>query len=185
MIHTLIFHNGTVPYTSTSVRRTYHGGYGRVYTVCYTHLPILFDIYLVDTHTAVCTHTYLQSRQRQLVLRSTRVCILKNLVLESCRNTLKQPMYRSVDMNINHHACVSVCTRMTLRCRTFDFDTNLTLWFHLILTHRYFSIPGATFVSLALASKYIHEHHTFVRTQLFCVYILCANFHMKTRTQKS
>ena len=73
---------------------------------------------------------------------------------------------------------------MTLR-GTFDFYTNLTLWFYLISIHRYFGVPDATFVSLALASKYFHEHHTFVRTQLFCVYILCANFHMKIQTQKS
>ena len=71
------------------------------------------------------------------------------------------------------------------RLRPTDFYTKLTLWFHTILTHRHFGVPGATFVSRALASKYINEHHTFIRTQLYCVYILCANFHMKTRTQKS
>ena len=81
--------------------------------------------------------------------------------------------------SILRHVCL-----MTLRW-TFDFYTNLTLWFYLISIHRYFGVPDATFVSLALASKYIHEHHTFVRTQLFCVYILCANFHMKIQTQKS
>ena len=89
--------------------------------------------------------------------------------------------------------CVYLCVHQILVAQVMpaspgmllNFYTKLTLWFHTILTHRHFGVPCATFVSRALASKYINEHHTFVRTQLFCVYILCANFHMKTRTQKS